>query len=472
MNLFFRTGTLTHVIAIFVLIALLGLAPTPHSVERSFERAHYALSADNPQATAQYYAQLAELMNWWPELWERAGYYAFQGADPESAINYFQHAAAAQVLTSDAQIALGDAYHQIGDSDAAIQTWLGADQHPGALRRLADSYIAAGDYDSAITSLKALLANSPTPALDTELGFLLAVHDPEAAPPYLLRAAELDIENAPDIDALRFVIQRAIPQNSPAFTLLISGQHLASQGSWELAVHAFTRAAELRPDYVEAWAYLGEARQHVTLLNKDNGLHALTQALSIDPSSLAGNTLMALYWQRQADYEQAKIYIKAALNSDQRVPSLYIQFGELLALQGDLSAAQSYFQKAVEINPRDSTVHQALAELSIRYHIDIRTIALPAARQAVLLSPHDAAALDVLGQVLFRLGDPINAERFLHRSLSEDPTYAPAFLHLGILYIEQRFVQLAYDNLIQAALLAPGTQTEAHAHRLLKDLAP
>jgi len=60
----------------------------------------------------------------------------------------------------------------------------------------------------------------------------------------------------------------------------------------------------------------------------------------------------------------------------------------------------------------------------------------------------------------------------LQRSLGEDHTYVPAFLHLGILYFEQGFASLAYDNLKQASLLAPGTQTAAHAHRLLVDLDP
>ncbi|MBE9524141.1 MAG: tetratricopeptide repeat protein [Chloroflexi bacterium] len=472
MKLFLRTGTLIKVIAIFVLIALLGLTPIPHSVSQQFQRADFALSTNNAQAAAQYYAQLAEHMHWWPELWEQAGHYAFQGADPENAVNYFHQASIGGVLSSEGQIALGDSHHQLGNSDAAIQAWLVSGPHPGALRRLADSYIAAGDYDAAIAALKTLLADSPTPALYSELGFLLAAHNPETAPPYLLSAAELDVENASDSNALRLVIQRALPQNLPAYTLLVSGQHLASRGSWDLAAHAFARAAELRPDYVEAWAYLGESLQHLTSVDPDTALDSLTQALTIDPSSLVANTMMALYWQRHGDYEGAQIYIQNALTSDQQTPILYIQFGELLALQGDLSAAQSYYQAAVEINPGDGAYHQAFAEFCIRYYIDIRTAALPAARQAVLLSPHDAAALDVLGQVLFRLADPINAERLFQRSVGEDPTYAPAFLHLGILYIEQSLALLAYDNLELAVLLAPGSQTAAHAQRLLNDLAP
>lgn len=472
MKLFLRTGTLYLGIGIFVLIALLGLAPTPHSIDRGFERVRYALSVDNTQAAAQGYAQLAEQMPWWPELWEQAGYYALQAGDSENAIIFFQHASAAHALSTNGQIVLGDAYYQTSNFDAAMQAWLAVGQHPDALRRLADSYVVQDDFDAAITTLKALLASSPMPALNTEIGYLLAAHNPESAPPFLLNAAELDIKNAPAADALRFVIQRAIPQHSPAYTLLISGQHLAAQGSWDLAAHAFTRATELQPDYAEAWAYLGEAQQHLTTSDENAGLHMLKQALEIDPTSLAGNTFMALYWQRQADYEQAQTYIQAALRSDQRNPTLYVQLGELLALQGDLSTAQSYYQAAIEINLQDNTYYQALAEFSIRYHVDLRTVALPAARQAVLLSPHDAAALDVLGQVLFRLGDSINAERLLRRSLVENPTYAPAFLHLGVLYFEQGSARLAYDNLNQALQLAPSTSIAIHARRLIDDLAP
>jgi len=472
MKLFWQTGTLFHAVGIFLLIALSGLAPIPHSIERGFEQASYTLSVGNPAAAAGNYARLAKQMPWWPELWEKAGHYALQGDDPENAIIYFQQASEAGAITTDAEIALGDAYHRTNNLDAAMLTWMRADQHPEALRRLADGYIANDDYEEAITTLKSLLSISPTPALYTELGFLLAAHDPGASPPYLLQAAELDIENAPNINSTRFAIQRALPKNLPAYTLLISGRHLASQGSWDLAAHAFARAAMLRPDFVEAWAYLGEAHQHLPSSDTDAGLGALKEALRIDPSSLAGNTLMALYWQRQGDFERAGTYIQTALISDQRNPALNMQLGELMALGGDLSTAQSYYQAAIEFAPRDSAYHQAMAEFSIRYHLGIRTVALPAARQAVLLSPHDADALDTLGQVLFILGDLINAERFFQRSLEQDHTYGPAFLHLGILYYEGGLLRLAYDNLEHAALLAPGTQTAVHARRILADFKP
>ncbi|MEN8172059.1 MAG: tetratricopeptide repeat protein [Chloroflexota bacterium] len=469
MKLFSRTGALVPVVIVFMLIALFGLAPVPHTVGRDFEQ---VLSVDDPGGAAHSYARLAAQMPWWPELWEKAGHDALQNADPENAIVYFQQASQGGPLTTPAKIALGDAHHLTGDLDAAVLAWSDAGQHPDALRRLADSYIAVHDYGTAIPILKTLRIGSQDPALYTRLGLLLAAHQPGTAPPFLLEAAELDGEHAPFLDALRFEIQRALPRNLPAYTLLISGRYLASAGYWDLAAHAFARAASLRPDFSEAWAYLGEAQQHLSTGDADLGLEALTKSLSIDPSSIAGNTLMALYWQRHADFEMAQKYIQTALISDQRSPALYMQLGELVALDGDLSTAQSYYQAAVDTSPRDSAVYQALAEFSIRYHIDIRTVALPAARQAVLLSSHDAAALDTLGQVLFVLGDSLNAERFYQRSLGEDPTYGPAHLHLGILYLEGGFMRLAHDHLEHAALLAPGTGTAAHARRLLAEFIP
>ena len=40
-----------------------------------------------------------------------------------------------------------------------------------------------------------------------------------------------------------------------------------------------------------------------------------------------------------------------------------------------------------------------------------------------------------MGQVLIKLGDDLNAERFLDQAIQADPNYAPAHLHLGFLYL-------------------------------------
>ncbi|MEA3350285.1 MAG: tetratricopeptide repeat protein, partial [Chloroflexota bacterium] len=278
-----------------------------------------------------------------------------------------------------------------------------------------------------------------------------------------------DSENASQSSQLAHTIQRAQLKDAPSYTLLAVGQELAAKNQWELAAHAFWRATQLRPDYAEAWAYLGEANQHLDETPAEAGLVELKKAIEQNPESLAANTFFAIYWQRKGDIEEAQEYLLTAASLDPSNPALQIYVGELWAQQGDLTAAQSHYQKALELDTHSAATLQALVEFSIRYNLDLRATALPAARQAVLLAPDDPASLDVMGQILFRLGDSLNAKRFWLRALEEDAVYAPTHLHLGLCYIFQDQPDLAREHLAMAISLAPDSAIAAHAQRLLED---
>jgi Flp pilus assembly protein TadD len=102
----------------------------------------------------------------------------------------------------------------------------------------------------------------------------------------------------------------------------------------------------------------------------------------------------------------------------------------------------------------------------------LRQVGLPAARQAVLLAPDDPACLDTLGQVFFLLGDAASAERFFDRALQADAGFAPAHLHLGLVYLQQGDSKEAVDQFTLASRLAPGSPTAEQAQRLLENPLP
>ena len=72
---------------------------------------------------------------------------------------------------------------------------------------------------------------------------------------------------------------------------------------------------------------------------------------------------------------------------------------------------------------------------AVRSQYQVRQVALPAARQLLLLTPADPAALDLMGQALLLLDDPLNAERFFRRAIQSDAGYSPAHLHLAQVYL-------------------------------------
>jgi len=58
-----------------------------------------------------------------------------------------------------------------------------------------------------------------------------------------------------------------------------------------------------------------------------------------------------------------------------------------------------------------------------------------------------------MGRVLFQLGDLITAERFFLQAVHQDPAFAPAYHHLGLLYNLQGKSDLAADALMKAQSL-------------------
>jgi tetratricopeptide (TPR) repeat protein len=470
---------LSRLLLLLVLIPLLGLSTLPHNASLNLKNAYQAMRNGFLHQAAGQLAAAASQLSGRDDLWESAGRYALQGNDPQDAINYLQNAAN-QKPSAARLILLGNAYQKAGDLRAAILAWERALQIGGDAPQVYPSLWQAqqqvGDYSSAIQSLKALLHTQNGEArLPFQLGLLLATQQPEAALPYLSQAADNDASLKPEANALSEAINQALVENDPAYMLLAAGRALATLNHWDLSVEAFHQACLQRPDYAEAWAYLGEALQHqasVTDASQDRGLAELQKALALDPHSLVTNTFLGLYWQRHQEYEQALQSFQTAANLDPQNPVFQAEIGNTLAQMGNLAEAQAAHQKAIDLAPNDPSYLHQMAAFSLKYEYQLHQLALPAARRAVILSPNDAATLDLMGQVLFKLNDLIDSGRFFERALQANSQYAPAHLHLGLLLLYQSDPQRAYQELTLARTLDPNGQTAEQSERLLQTYFP
>jgi tetratricopeptide (TPR) repeat protein len=472
-------------------ILLLSLAPRPLAAVQALRQAsrlaeHASTPGDSLRA-ASAQAEAARRLPWRTDLWEKAGALALQGEDPRAAIAYFE---ASPRLSLPAQIQLGRAYEAVGALPAARQAWEAAlaqapavDQ-PELLENLSTLALSQGDWEGAQSALERLLALRPEEAQNHyRLGLLLSVLEPSAARPSLKRAVELDPALSKPVDTLLRSLLIANLCPDPACELVESGRALGSLGEWTLAGAAFERAVELRPDYAEAWAFLGEARQHLddeALLQaspaaggqappeeNDSALAALQKARALDPGSVSTRLLLALYWQRQGDLDQALENAQAAANLAPRSPAVQAELGGNLAQAGDLPAALEAYQRASGLAPHDPAYLRLLAAFTLQYDHQVREVGLPIARRAVLLTPGDPASLVTLGQVLFKLGDLVNAGRFFRRALALDPGYAPAHLHLGLVHLLQNEPDRALEQFTLVRSLAAGTPLAEQAERII-----
>jgi len=270
---------------LLVLIPLMGLSPQNHRFRSELESARRASTRGYFLDASIQLANAARQMPAYQGLWEQAGQYALQGNDPEKALRFFKKAR--QTSSSPALlIAIGDAQMAGGQPSAALRTWQAATEQSGPsaslYQRLWQAHFQIKDYPATIADLQALAALQPNdPDVRYQLGLLLATQKPETALAHLLQSSELDPQRSPQVEILRSTIISARVAEDPAYTLLTAGRALASINEWELSVEAFRQATLTRPDYAEAWAFLGEALQHIPSDIKSNEVASTTQEISL-----------------------------------------------------------------------------------------------------------------------------------------------------------------------------------------------
>ena len=346
-----------------------------------------------------------------------------------------------------------------------------------ALEGLSYAHQEQGDLPAAIADLQALAELQPQDAqLLYRLGLLLAAQQPPAAQTYLDRAAQLDERYQPASAGLRRAVLSSRFAEDPAYTLLLTGRALAALREWSLAGQAFHQAVNLRPDYAEAWAYLGEALQHadqgslvLPAPNSSDGLPELSKALQLDPDSLAAHTFLAMYYARRGSFDQALEALRKAITLNPDNQSLQLQLASLLAASGELYQAKDTYLQAIQNTPQDPAFVRMLVQFCLDYDFEVAQTALPLARRLAGGYPADPANLDIMAQVLIQRGDLASAARFLERSLALDASYTPAWLHLGRARLLQGDRAGARTALRQVLALTPGSSEAAQAERLIED---
>lgn len=481
------SGIWPRLILISVAIAVLGIAPTPHAVRRSLEQASISEQAGAALPAAQAIAQAAHLLPWRADLWERAGRYALEADETELAIEYLTNAwrnDRLYGLSETGWLVLGEAHRRNQDLPNAIAAWSAGMGRYGmstkALEQIWQAYLALGNLEDAADTLNLLAGHNPQDAkTHYRLGLLLTVLQPEQALQHLDMAARLDYRLGPAAGDIRRALLSARADDHPAYTHTTIGRALAALGEWSLAAESFSRAVALQPSYAEAWAYLGEARQHHTskTINlpssaDSDGLQELQKALQLDPRSLSAHTFLALYWMRQANYERAEERIRAAILLDPKNPALQVQFADIQASSGDLPGAYQSYLRAIDLSPHDPAYRRYLIEFALKNDFDIEAVALPMARDLAASGADQPENVDLLGQVMLKLGDLDSAVRFFNRALALAPQNAAAHMHLGLVYALRGDHEPARRELGLAISLAGDTAIGIQAQRLMDSYFP
>jgi len=456
------------IIVPLVIGLVFSLEPRPIALQKDLTAA--LQTAASPSAAMQA-NHLQDILTWEPwrtDLWETVGQKSLDGGDPAAAIKAFQTAEWFDRLSPEGWISLGDAFLAAGDWQKAVSAWqdvLTSTPGDDLFNRVLTQQWNHQDYPDALQTALSWWANEPKNSQAAfKAGLLECVENPPEALKYLANAAGLDSKLSSQVDFLIKAVNGAYQQSHEGYRRVMVGRALANLGYWDLAQRSFADATTASPDYAEGWAFLGEALQQ---LNQD-GTAELKKAQSLDPTSIIVKALTALWDRRNNQIDAAFTELKqiAQLQPDQAI--WQIELGNTTALTGDLYASLQYYQHATELEPANPQTWMALGNFSVVNFMQLREVGLPAARTALNLTSTDSPALDLMGRVMMDLEDMVSAERFLQQAVDKDASSAAAQLHLGQLYLQENQPEKAYPHLKLASQLAGSDgSTRTLANRLL-----
>jgi tetratricopeptide (TPR) repeat protein len=463
-------------IALFLAFAsLLALnpTPTPRALVLSVVDAAQALADGRPMDAAAEFEAALELEPSNASLHFHAAQSYLLASDAERALS---HLDAAEELSADEaalQKLRGEALLALGDLQGATISWENAGQDlplpEEILRSLAHTYLDLGKAAEAYTAFGDLVALLPedVDAL-VHLGLLAASGTPADAGEFLDLAKQHSRSAHPLVQDLINSIEVGLESESPAYQLALVGQTLLRHDEWELAEYAFRGALLADPDFVDAQAFLGL----VLFELGEDGLPYLLLAIETAPDAMLPHILLGMHYLDIGETEEALRELNAAADLDASNPAILAQLGAAFDASGEVDKAMSAYRGAAELVPDNPDFWLLLAQYALSKEIDVQSIALPAARNAIALKPRNAQGLDALGYGYYLLGNFPMAERMLSSSVQLDPSLALTQYHLGLLRLAQDQISRARAALQTAVLLDSGGPIAAMAQLTLDFIGP
>lgn len=222
------------------------------------------------------------------------------------------------------------------------------------------------------------------------------------------------------------------PEYGPAFTL--AGQFFSVIGETDKAITLLERANELLPQDDIAW------RQRLQLLIADQRYdEAIDVGIFADqkvPEDAFIQYFIGTAYMLKQSSQSAVVWLEQAARAPARRPFKSIIYGTLGDAQADLEnydEADRVYELALRYDPEN---HNAMNNYA--YNLSVREVNLERAKElalrAIELDAENAAYLDTVGWVYFKLGDYDRARRFIKASIDTGAASAEVLEHLGDVY--------------------------------------
>ncbi len=348
--------------------------------------------------------------------------------DTESALKQLQELRSVEPDNLNTLNILSDYYSRSGRNSEAKKVLEDAlyrnSRDPQSLINLSGIYIDEQKWDSAGTLLGNFISD---PIIDADQKLMIAqyMYTRQQNEPTNI---QLEIETSRLLD----LYTKSAPEYGPAFTL--AGQFYSLINESEKALENLTKANELLPEDDIAW------RQRLQLLLNERR-HEEAIAVGIEADKNAPEDAFIQYFLGTAyllndDDENAVEWLQKASRAPARRPFksvIYGTLGDAQASLGNYEESDRVYELAIRY---DGENHNAMNNYA--YNLSVREENLDHAKElalkAIEMDAENAAYLDTVGWVYFKLGDFDRARRFIRASIDTGGASAEVLEHLGDVY--------------------------------------
>jgi Flp pilus assembly protein TadD len=167
----------------------------------------------------------------------------------------------------------------------------------------------------------------------------------------------------------------------------------------------------------------------------------LRQQAPKDPAVLAQ---VADFHRRALDYPAAEAILREARALDPRNLRVLFQLGAVLERQKRHDDAEAAFREALAVEPKSAPILNYLGYMNADRNVRVEEAAQLIER-ALALDPDNGAYMDSLGWAFFRLDRLTEAETYLRRAVTDEPS-AVVYDHLGDVLSKRGLVAEAVEN--------------------------
>jgi tetratricopeptide (TPR) repeat protein len=356
-----------------------------------------------------------------------------------------------EVLLQTAELA--NKLRQFGKAAQALDQMTELDPGNQALMRtLAQTYVRAENYDSALVVLRELREANPSDldvlAEEAEI-HLLRKEYPQAWEQFqtILKQDTVSMEAKLHVGELYFSRLDKDSTLAPTTRSIFEGIRDKYPKDWHaywflgaigtvthddsLTVRNFRKVTELAGWNADAWVYLSSV-----FLDKNNFgevAHILESAVKVVPDDFRVNFLLGVAYNRLGKNEEAVRVLERARQLNGKDVDAISQLAVVYEALKRFDETDALYEEALKLDPNNHLVLNNYA-----YSLAERNIQLERAKdmavKAVAAKPDNASYLDTMGWIYFRLGDYKEAAEYVKKAIEKGEVSAVVYEHLGDIY--------------------------------------